>query len=1317
MTKTIKKSLTTVLLFFMAVAFVFGATYASAFAEMTNDEQKFVDSVAIVYDAADADDSGTLEEAETLATMSDESVVSAFLLAKAHFDNYKNDNSEDSNYQDAVTKYIEINSFYNVAAELYGDIVYTARQAATSTGASYNDNEKIVSIRTRYDAARTAGDSTYSFILNSSIAMTVEDTDKPVPELLVKAEARMEAFRLAIENAINAIKAVEIFDGTMTPVYESSAYKSFADDNVVIDSLAKIEVAEGLVSAVNALDKAAFIDGEKEFGGETLNHGEKLVALRTSVNKQIAKVTAIVAKIQTAWTAYDNGKNIFTIKDKIEAAGVNGYDTLPTDTNNNLQAYLDAKFPTDKANLVTMRNALAQEQLDVNEVLGLIAAIGEVKYNRTTLNAIATARNAFNGENTKLGLDLRNHDIAEAESNGTDFMLKNSSVNYGTLLQAEKDWDALVLEVETLINSIKGLRAIETDELKAEDTVKEFIKTMALYTSLSDKNNQLVGDVTADPDDVDIIGVNGALLDEPFQPEDSIVEITTCKDAYEYYSDLTQKIQMATRQIDLDIQDLLTKDITFTDTFNSLYVKIVDAINGLPKKNGNPDPRYLGAIANYKKPDARDFLEVQADYLALLDVAADWIEATKKVGTVSVNNFEDVLAAFDKFDDLKTAYTLDKDGNPTTAYDLRAHLAAFTRVYTGEDEVSDTFANYYATYAQVEEDYEELIDAMDLVKTGADALDRPTNIDSIEFATYAGLVADVTTNWNALVDYDNVVAEGDLTTQEYFALENGDYYTAYVNYVAGLVNVEAHKIELEIAEIFTDSTANTNHIADARAKYDDYTAPQDALYEKEDVQAAVRNYEVTGETNTLVAVETKLQDWEDAVEALLTNAGFNGNAATVVDSSIVINGTTVKEGFFKLDIDADYRALQALVLGFTNVEKAYVYGTYKTADAIELLAEIHAVAGGDKDDHGVITHQGTKLAYIDDQLYIFCEAYDIGSTTPGAYEELDEILGELTLSQIEYLENANRFQQIARDKEMATLLASAIDTLYENVNSSVAAEDAVEYYTIASIYATLNASQKALVITENGNGNPETVLAAIKAKVGNVTFDYNDILDRLEALEATYSDADIDDAIEAAIEEAVATLQAQINDLKDVKVPALEQAIEDIQDAISAVKGDLVDGDYASIKALSDAVKNLEDALEEAVAELEGKIEDLEGMIEDLEDKDAAIEAAISAIKGALVDGDYKSIKELSDAIKSLDEAYKTADAALQEAINAEITAREEAIKAEAAARDEAIKALQAELEAQIKSAKTIAVIALVISIICLAGAVWFVLDKFVFNK
>ena len=1214
----------------------------------------------------------------------------AYLAAKAVYDQVF------AVYNKTLITDSESGETYGVV-DLYSNLRSTVYQIYTAVGHSYSkDKDSATIYRAIFDYIVANVENSepevntknkLAFLKNSDLEWvdTNEDDVKDTPEILVLAENQIQTWADNIDNAITKIKAIEIIEDetaneTIVVWNESESeyrevYKKVTEivgddevevitNNVVLASRATIEVARAAVNTVIAQGDVSCINGTYQYDGTDTNHLKVLTDAETGLKAQTDKVAAVEKAIKTVFAEYceDAGKEVcYTIKDKIlaakesyEALDDNDYNKDETpDSLNDLQSAVNTDI---KTNLDTMLATLDDVDTAITFVEAQIDAIGTVEYTAASKANIKAARDAFDA----LPNDVKVNDNAkfDAEAAEEEYEADYCVENYVTLKTAEAKWAKYVKEVETLIAAIKDLRDIE---LNTPLTIySKANAAQVLYNSLSDRDNQLQGDA-----ENDIIGVRSAALDESFLPAGQVAEKTNCGEAYDYYINLLNVINSSVKQIRLDIKslyELYDGEVRFTLDFDSLYTRIKGAIDALPKigegSEKELDPRYKGAIDNYDK-----YEELTAKYEELIDLANAWVEKVKAIGTVSVNTFDKVDEAIEAYNNLKEKYPVD-NADPVT-FTLEDDLAAFevalkiekaNEEETNNEEVNEEeeaeeeiYSDFYTDYADAVSKKDEIIGKLDAVKAAADDLDRPgtigtprsrslpENIVEYDYNEYKTAVENVTALLGALETYDDTSVEGYIATAKYFETYAGDdddtaegYVYSYAKYEVALIYVKADVIEIAIYKITANSTENVNYIARARSAYDDYKDKTDG----KKVQDAVRNLE------NLTDEEEKLSNWIAGVAALLTGAAFDGSDATAPTSVVTINSDEqLKAGVYKVDLDKADDLLDDYG-DFTNVEKAYT----GVSDAISTASKVYAIAGKDEDQ------LGKKLAYIDKELKEYVTSYNNGTPTQGRYEELVEILDNLHSTQKGLLTNANAFEQIARDNEMAIELAKAIVNLYADVRVEVDAKTVVEYNIISSIYKSLNDSQKVLV---------DTNVATLNGDDGEASLDK--IGETIENGGAPYNTGD---AIANAIAAAKAELEAAIATAKD-------QAIADA----ASKDADIITAYVAAIAALDDAYKAADDAIttayEAAIATAKTELEDaiasatdeLKGLIDAAKDyadgKDsemataitAAYEDAIAAAKTELETAIAAAKTELNEKINDLKTALEAKDAELEQAI------------------------------------------------------------------
>ena len=1279
MKKSIKNKAIAILACLFAVALscsLFGMS--TVHAEEVSKEQKFINNVASFVTLADTNADGSLSADEVRAAMG--TGADTYFLAMYGFIN--NDDTASTHlegYAAAKANYGIILGQYNFngAVDLYSTLASGIRNIYKLTGYSYNDHEVVEAARADITRLSGAGfEQDMAFLKNSDLPK-VEVSGVEDFEDIVKAEAKIKEWREAIVNAINAIKAIKVYVSDVAAndtvaVFDDAANAYRSSYEVLLSSKNTIGNARTLadkVKSVNGTSDLKYIDGTVAFEGDNTNHYAILTGAEESLKDQYTKITDVETLIDKASAEYSDvagAEKCYTIWASHIKPAQDAYDGLTgTDYNgdgiddnlNNLKNGVKSEKVSKLNEMVTKYSLV---KADIAGVVSKINAIGTVSYNNASKTLKGEAKKAFN----RLPNDVKVNDETEGQEN-------LCVENYATLVKAEKDWAKFEAEVNALIDSIKKLRGIEVSA--PNDIFGAFVATQLLYNALSDKNNQLKGDAANG-----IVGVEPAALDEQFTPEDYIDPIANCKDAYEYYQALSNKINTATKDIKTDISSLnalYAGKVRLTDAFEDLYNKTVrdmntnirkvpvldDEGNTVLNEDGTPkmefDRRYIGALG----PDYDTFVALQTKYLGLLDLANAWADSVVSE-TVSVNTFDAVAASVEKFNAIVAAY--DVFAPATTAEEsLKADIAAFSKVYN-----TKAYSAYYTTYENGIAKKADIIAALTNVETLANALVRPTDIaDVAQNATYATEVEKVTTAFIGLAGFD-VAGEGYITTTKYFEDNYADAFLAYKN---GLINVKANAIEEKIAAALA-AGATGNLIKDARDAYNAEVTSD--MFTKEDVQNAVRNAALLDEG------ETAARNFVDAVNALLKEAAFSntGVYGDVDKANVVLVPVTlanVKEGFYRVHIPATENAT-ALYNALTDVMKEYVDGDYNVAEAKAMLDKIIEIAAIND-----ATKLNNKLQVIDKALKLYINEYTGTGVVSHDYKELKELVESLTASQIGLLDNYTDFAKIETDLEVAEQLKGAIDKLYEEVMAGkVTNETVIDYYVINSIYEGMNVSQQKLVVSAANNGDTAKTLADIKAKIDEST-----VIDISGALEDL--NTKIDDLKEAdiagintqitGISGKIDTINSQLNALNTLlkvandkntideineKITALEAAKTELQGKIETLNTDLnnakndlqskinaantaletaktelngkIDSSKTELQGKIDALKTeLEGKLDAAKAELQGKITALETAKTELEGKIAATNTELSNTKTALENKD----KELEDMIKKVE--------------------------------------------------------------------------------
>ena len=1295
MTKTLKKGWLIVLLLGLCfVCAVLGFNTKRAFAELTDDEQTFVDNYAGFLGLADSDHDGKLSDDEirgVMGTDADTKFVSMYM----HVNN-AGSSATDQSYADARGAYNNILAQYdlNGAVLLYSNLITRASYIYQRTGFSYANAEEVAGYRSSFNSMPGKDLAFLKNILNweTTWVDTNEDGIKDTPAELYGAEQKIDEWETDINNAISAIKAIQVYDNDsmMKPIFQDGEYLSVGY-TVVLDSEGTINTARQAVDKVNANGDISFIEGSKSAPYD-FNHLVYLTQSEQALATQKGKITKVEQKIGAAFAKYSgiSGAEVcYTIKDDIEAAE-KAYNDLDKDTNE-FNKLKDAVNTVKADNLNTMTGKLEQVKSAINGVQGKIGQIPAKSYTYAFKSKIDEARNDFKS----LPKDVRN--VSEVEAT------RNSCVeNYSKLLQAEQDWEYYVDEVNTVIEKINGLQTVA-----AGDLYSKIIEMYKLYTGLSDKNNQLTGDA-----EHDIVGVDGTLLTTAFKPKGYIDSITTCLGAYRYYNSVMLDITTAVNPIKNDIEALYEKfggKPRFTNYFEEKISAITSAINNLDHIDGELDPRYKGAIDNYAKYET-----LFNKYNELLVLVNAWADAVDKIDLdhVSVSAFGKVSAAATAFDAIANKYEYNT---------LATDLSNFAKIY--KEDVSKAYKDYYSGYDTACGNRNTIVGKLNDVVTAVNNLSRP-NLPTSTYAAAETAYGTYTTNvgnakqlYDKLSDYDYIEGE----TQKYFR-ENADYSAAYNDLVKALVNVEADTVELAIFK-FSSVLEEEDYISDARTAYENIKG-QDGVYTVDDVQKVVRNYKV------LTDEEKKLKDWKDAIDNLLKGASFEGEQ---VDEIVVVAITkaNVTEGFFKLDID-NANDLVGEYNDFTAVEKAYL----EIAAKKDILDNALLVAGTNTGD--LMDDERNKLYFIDKNIADFYDAFN-NNTSLDAFPTLKELgayVEALTNSQRALLKNTDKLSAIAGNQQMAKDLANAIDKLYDNVkDGKVNADSAMEYYILSGIYNGLSVAKQDMVKAEIKCAEKITgedgAFEFIASKIGNTSLNVSDqindaikaaiaasiatidgvdgnvkaaitkaIADAIAASIATVDgvDGNVKAAITTAIADAIAASIATVDGVDgNVKV-AIETAIADaIAASLNAEAKEGNDIYQAIVKAISDSVKangDVNKAILDAIAASIATIDGVDGNVK------VAIETAIA---------DYLKTADFEAFKKAIEQAYQDADAALrsalEEKINSEKTARENADAELSAKIDEAVADLQSKIDSLDKKS-TITTIALAVVCVALCACV-----------
>lgn len=1228
MTKTIKKSFVVVLMLVMSLFFALavGTGYSSASAaDEDNAAQVFIENVETFKTTVGGADGLSAEEIRN--SMSEKDKVTLFFRMY----NYVSSAGviTDADVNAAKQVYQKIYDQYNLngAVDLYTSLTSSVYAIYTEKGQSYKDAFKVEAARAAWDElnSNTAKAQDLGMLKNSDL---VYDTTG-APDMLAKAEAKVAEWKANIDDAIAAIKVIEVVtadtDDVTVAVFDTTAGKYLDTYVGVLKSQTTLTAAKNAIAIVETQGDLNFL---KNDGG--VNHYAVYNKVTEGYNAQNAKVKAVVDLIQVAYGKYSEvaGKEVcYSIHDDIVAARA-AFDLLVNTTVNALQnkvkAYDDGVNYYDR--LTTMEAKYADVVAEIAGVVTKINAIGEVKYTEASKGLIDAARAAFNA----LPADVKAHDTAEeTETTWVE--------NYQTLLDAEAKFAEYVAQVDNSIKAINGMKAF----VNGSQFYSEYNKMFTVVNKdMKDLENQLNGNGA-------LKGVWMTNLDEAYTPDDAVSELKTCKDAYDYYRNLATKISAQTQSISNNITAIRALDLRFTDEFEGYYVAISGAINSLPKVTNTegvevPDERFIGAISGYE-----EWLTIKADYEALVATAEEWL-ATVVNHTVTVNDFEALTASEGKYAALEAVYFgADAEAKKTN---LAGDLAAFTARSFTLEEVKKTYQAWFALYKAGLDKRVEIIAATDALKAQIEALVRPELDKALDGtagnAAYKTAVEAVTAAYNKLTtDFDVNLKAEDKTTQVYFQ-EN--YAEAFAAYETALVNVKANAVEEKIALIETDKELTENRIAEARTAYDAAAA---TLAEGVEFAQYVRNYEA------LTTVEALVNGFVDDVNSLLKGAAYDGSDVAVADLIVETAYTNDKlvKGLYKADV-SKVTALLAKYASMTAVQKAYVAGDKNVETAYAVLEKVARIAAKFE------TTVGAKLTYLDDVLDEFVGQYKAGSATSNTYETLNAFVEALTESQQALLHNLADFQQIQRDKEVADQLQNAIDKLDAEVSAGkITNETVIDYYVINTIYENLNNSQKALLgKTEAGEFTASLKLAEIKGKIDAAVESGAGVIDITAKFEE----------LNTALNNAKTDLNGKINTIN-----ASLEALNTAKAALEAKDTEL-NGLITALQTAKTELENKVKALEDRAAALEAKDTELANKINDIVKEGGTLDT----LKKALEDAYKAADKALEDAYKAadveLEKAYKAADEAIKASLESTKTALEAAIKAETEAREAATQKL-----------------------------------------
>lgn len=310
---------------------------------------------------------------------------------------------------------------------------------------------------------------------------------------------------------------------------------------------------------------------------------------------------------------------------------------------------------------------------------------------------------------------------------------------------------------------------------------------------------------------------------------------------------------------------------------------------------------------------------------------------------------------------------------------------------------------------------------------------------------------------------------------------------------------------------------------------------------------------------------------------------------------------------------------------------------------------------------------GTAISSL--YLYVDQRASELSAALALAGEGLGEDIAAMAADLAALSQTVTTLQGTVADNASAaaqalaaaqSTLQGAIDTLAATVTSEVerlegviASGDLDNANAIAGVAGDLAALTQTVATLQTLTG-PDGALdlrfGAIEAQLAGIQTTVIAAIDAATlALENQLLDGvslDFDTFKEVAVK--LAELNLAIENLgrdSDSRLDAIEAQLAGIVDtvaaaissAVGALAGDLVEGDYSTLKALSDAVKALQDAssgeggINETLASLQTQITAV------IETNIAGLQGQIDDLAGALGAGDYTTLKALSDAVKALE--------------------------------------------------------------------------------
>lgn len=1310
MTKQLKKGLLTVLLFVMAVCCAFSV---NSFATVKADNTAFQDALAVYKTAAGI--TGEVTETAVLAARDNNSADVAFVNLR----------TQATTAGDSLTE--EESRIYKAIADVYNEdgVVDLYANLVTLNVKTYAEHHELVeTLRQQYTAVAADVDAyQYKFLINTMNGVydlvTEGSNTYLTPELLIKAEDKIESLQAKIKAAIDAVRDIDVTTNNVSTVNVHDGTDFITGYTFVSESSESIANARTLYNGLkvgNNISEQAYLNGTLALDGDYIAYDylSIIIAGETAVADYNAQIANAKAYIEHVYAQFKVGTEIvkcYSIRNTSVAnadgkynGGINGANATYTALNGYTFATDDEelnnlyKVVRDEVGdkMKEMLDTLAADTDAIEDVVDLITAIGTPAYTKAVKEATETARTSRD--------DLRS-DILDSDIS-----------NYDALTNAESQWITYEGQIRAAFTAFDNVLTALPDE--------RFVK---MSNAITLANNLSLEQKTADNGNL-TLGFTAKAFDEEVNFEDETFD--TYGALYQYVNLRVNEINTATAPIVTAIENLGA--IALTDTFDANIKNIIDAINYLKGTEEELNPLYIGAITQDRY---NAFNTKVANYNELLGFVNEWADAVEVVGVVCTDKFDAIQTAVDEFDEIAADYY---------GGDRVAELASFAREYNDK-----AYASYYSTYVAFNAKKAEIIDHMDKLKIMTDGIMASYLPGAGEDDYWLDLFLKVTQeNFEAMREKFVPACENAGAIYNYF-IDN--YTESFEDYKYILAVAAAQDIEIAIAAIADDVAID--NISAARAAYEaaeGYTfvipgVDVDAkplysleLYSADDVEAAVDNL------NVLTTAEGIVQGFITDVYDLLDGAALDGSDvdADDIDENALIEKDEDLEGFYKLNLTT-VDTLKNRYVQLPDVYKAYSYEvdgeTLSVEGAYNFLLKLVKIAG---------TENTSKIGYIDQMINSYLDKYynEDPAIKPevGEYEKiksLTDALHETQHSLLSRYSGDKSFAGLGQDKLMAEQLVAAIVKLNSTVD--VTEDTVANYHVVRAIYESLSASQKGLVnVSSLGYASTEAALDAIKVK-----------LDKAEIISIKDLQAAVD-ALGGADEQLKAEFNKLNNQIDAVKKFAEElknnsATKEEMKAAYKELYNKILGVDEYFGKLVAEVEKTLKNSIEIVDAKAVKNADDIKVIFADIEaiekligvvPEGSTVVAEIAAAKAAAIakaeelvaalndklykaeEGDIVKINaelvDINATIAALDSTYATdADVAAKlAALKTELeTAIANAIKAEADARIAADEALKADLKAAVeKLNKTITIITIILAVVSVAcaGAIVYIFLK-----